>query len=102
MRLYSQIPYRLISKNESNIINIIMQLIVKNLTCFSEGVISVNLVVFILAGVVLMHFDVNISRIFLPFQRKCGYFQRLQQSLNVSYLSCLLSLTIRVDLDTGL
>ena len=92
MWLYCQITYSLIS-NESNTINIILQLIVKNLTWFFRGVISVNFGAFILASIVLMHFDVNISRIFLPFQPKCRYFQRLQLSLNVCYQSCLLWLS---------
>ena len=96
MWLYCQITYSLISKNESNTINIIMQLIVKNLTWFFKGVICVNFGAFILAGIVVMHFDVNISPIFLPFQPKCGYFQRLQLSLNVCYLSCLVWLSFRI------
>ena len=75
MWLYCQITYSLISKNESNTINIIMQLIVKNLAWFFNGVICVNFGAFILGGIVVMHFDVNISPIFLPFQPKCGYFQ---------------------------
>ena len=93
MWLYCQVTYSLISKNESNTINIIMHSIVKNLTWFFKGVISVNFGAFILTGIVLMHFDVNISPIFLPFQPKCGYFQRLQLPRNVCYLTCLLWLS---------
>ena len=74
MWLYCQITYSLILKNESNTINIIMQLIVKNLTWCFKGVICVNFGAFILAGIVVMHFDVNISPIFLPLKPKCGYF----------------------------
>ena len=107
MWLYCQITYSLISKNESNTINIITQLIVKNLTWFFKSVISVNFGAFTQLPALL---SCILTSAFRP------YFFRSSQSAGISkgcnchlmsvichvYFGCRSDLTIRVNLDSGL
>ena len=98
MWLYCQITYSLISKNESNTINIIMHSIVKNLTWFFKGVISVNFGAFLLTGIVLMHFFRSSQSAGISKGCNC----HVMAVICHVYFGCRSDLTIRVNLDTGL